>query len=197
MRLPLATHLNDPIKLVHGAVAWEDGLAQQELPQDAPCAHAASGLQGYTPTTPTPTHPHPHTILTQDAPSVHAAARRARLVLQTTCIRPDDLTLGARAQAYLPLLPTAFHCCCCCCCCCSLNKCRCNGCSSTKRPLGQSTSPTYQSRPQRSAPTAGPHVHAIRVLGAAQQDLRRAIPPRGHVVCEDGVVALGRVELRN
>eukprot|EP00955_Chlamydomonas_euryale_P095147 364915-Chlamydomonas_euryale.AAC.31 len=48
-----------------------------------------------------------------------------------------------------------------------------------------------------AARTCRPHVHAVRVLCTAQQDLRRAVPARGDIVREDGVVSVVRVELRH
>lgn len=48
-----------------------------------------------------------------------------------------------------------------------------------------------------TARTAGPHVDAICVPAGAQQDLRRAVPPRRHVVCENGAGAVVRGQLRH
>jgi hypothetical protein len=45
------------------------------------------------------------------------------------------------------------------------------------------------------ARTCRPHVDAEGVLGRAQQDLRRAVPPSCHVVCQDRRRPLVRLQL--
>ena len=43
-----------------------------------------------------------------------------------------------------------------------------------------------QEQSSRQRRTAGPEVHAVGVLGGAEQDLRRPVPPCGHIVREEG-----------
>ena len=45
--------------------------------------------------------------------------------------------------------------------------------------------------------TAGPHVDAVSVLRAAEQDLGGAVPAGGDVVCQDGAGPVVRRQLRH
>jgi hypothetical protein len=168
--------LHDAVQLVHGGGAGEDGLAGEQLAQDAACRYTGGRAGG-------------RAAVTAGRGGVPGLVGDCAAA-SPSCAPAGCSSGGRQRRRPLPATHTT----------------RCGLPKATFPP----TLPIAALEPRRPGPatllapprwpgprTAGPHVDAVGVARRAQQDLWRPVPARGHVVRQDGVVAVGRVELRH